>query len=148
MCFFILGFWNLAVSYKLFQIFISIINLYRDFGAPSSSEPGVDRTPPSYATEYVTSTTQFGHADILSRLIDVKLEEFCIIASIRLEDDIEIPLQAASSLLPVTVKSIRVTSPSSTQFSNKSISVDGPPKWRTSLTLMFTRSWHIETRYR
>lgn len=35
---------ELAVSYKLSKIFISMINPYRDFGAPSSSKSGVDRT--------------------------------------------------------------------------------------------------------
>ncbi|XP_062703968.1 uncharacterized protein K02A2.6-like [Aedes albopictus] len=61
-----------------------------------------------FEIEYV-STTQFGYADVLSRLIDnyVKPEEDFIIASIQLEDDIEIPLQEAISSLPVTFKSVR-----------------------------------------
>ncbi|XP_062538458.1 uncharacterized protein K02A2.6-like [Armigeres subalbatus] len=62
----------------------------------------------NFDIEYV-STTQFGYADVLSRLINgyVKPEEDFIIASIQLEDDIEIPLQEAISSLPVTFKSVR-----------------------------------------
>ncbi|XP_062538518.1 uncharacterized protein K02A2.6-like [Armigeres subalbatus] len=62
----------------------------------------------NFDIEYV-STTQFGYADVLSRLINgyVKSEEDFIIASIQLEDEIEIPLQEAISSLPVTFKSGR-----------------------------------------
>ncbi|XP_062539218.1 uncharacterized protein LOC134207530 [Armigeres subalbatus] len=51
----------------------------------------------------------FGYADVLSRLINgyVKPEEDFIIASIQLENDIEIPLQETISSLPVTFKSVR-----------------------------------------
>ncbi|XP_062534290.1 uncharacterized protein K02A2.6-like [Armigeres subalbatus] len=62
----------------------------------------------NFDIEYV-STTQVGYADVLSRLINgyVKAEEDFIIASIQLEDDIDIPLQEAISSLPVTFKAVR-----------------------------------------
>ncbi|XP_062540847.1 uncharacterized protein K02A2.6-like [Armigeres subalbatus] len=62
----------------------------------------------NFDIEYV-STTQFGYADVLSRLINgyVKPEEDFIIASIQLENDIEIPLQEAISSLTMTFKSVR-----------------------------------------
>ncbi|XP_062713307.1 uncharacterized protein K02A2.6-like [Aedes albopictus] len=62
----------------------------------------------NFEIEYV-STTKFGYADVLSRLIDshVKPDEDFIIASIQLEDDVEVPLQEAISSLPVTFKSVQ-----------------------------------------
>ncbi|XP_062714282.1 uncharacterized protein K02A2.6-like [Aedes albopictus] len=62
----------------------------------------------NFETEYV-STPKFGYADVLSRLIDshVKPDEDFIIASIQLEDDVEVLLQEAISSLPVTFKSVQ-----------------------------------------
>ncbi|XP_055590038.1 uncharacterized protein K02A2.6-like [Uranotaenia lowii] len=52
--------------------------------------------------------TDFGYADVLSRLIDKHLnpdEEF-VIASVQLEEDVEIPLQEAISSVPITFKMV------------------------------------------
>ncbi|XP_055642054.1 uncharacterized protein K02A2.6-like [Toxorhynchites rutilus septentrionalis] len=58
--------------------------------------------------QYV-STTQFGYADILSRLISQhsRPEEDFVIASIQLEDNIEAPLHEAVSSLPLTFNMVR-----------------------------------------
>ncbi|XP_055585448.1 uncharacterized protein LOC129738290 [Uranotaenia lowii] len=62
--------------------------------------------------QYV-STNQFGYADILSRLISshTKTDEDFIIASLQLEEDVEVLLDEAMESLPVSFKLIqRVTS--------------------------------------
>ncbi|XP_058456623.1 uncharacterized protein K02A2.6-like [Malaya genurostris] len=58
--------------------------------------------------QYV-STSQFGNADVLSRLIShhSKTEEDFVIASIQLENDIEVSLKEAVSILPVTFNMVR-----------------------------------------
>ncbi|XP_062557460.1 uncharacterized protein K02A2.6-like [Armigeres subalbatus] len=60
-----------------------------------------------FEIEYV-STTQFGYADMLSRLINhyTKSDEDFIIAAIQFEKDIEVPLDEAVGILPITFKMV------------------------------------------
>ncbi|XP_062541355.1 LOW QUALITY PROTEIN: uncharacterized protein K02A2.6-like [Armigeres subalbatus] len=60
-----------------------------------------------FEIEYV-STTQFGYADMLSRLINhyTKSDEDFIIAAIQFEEDIEVPLDEAVGILPITFKMV------------------------------------------
>ncbi|XP_055590803.1 uncharacterized protein K02A2.6-like [Uranotaenia lowii] len=60
-----------------------------------------------FEIQYV-STSQFGYADVLSRLIDKhsKPDEEFVIASVQLEEDVEIPLQEAISSVPITFKMV------------------------------------------
>ncbi|XP_055588877.1 uncharacterized protein K02A2.6-like [Uranotaenia lowii] len=60
-----------------------------------------------FEIKYV-STSQFGYADVLSRLIDKhsKPDEEFVIASVQLEEDVEIPLQEAISSVPITFKMV------------------------------------------
>ncbi|XP_062542302.1 uncharacterized protein K02A2.6-like [Armigeres subalbatus] len=89
----------------------------------------------------------FGYADVMSRLINgyVKPEEDFIIASIQLEDDIEIPLQKAISSLPVSFKSVRGAS-LQCPFLQQVIQYN-QRRW-PSKTLKFALSSLIETLYR